>query len=69
MDLLPAVDYDSVMGRSPSEGTDMPTSVRGSGWNEDEEEIGLERGRQVWLINYYKIYNVYMLHAMYSTCA
>lgn len=47
MDLLPAVDYDSVMGRSLSEGTDTPTSVRGSGWNEDEEEIGLERGRQV----------------------
>ncbi|XP_019848853.1 PREDICTED: WD repeat and FYVE domain-containing protein 3-like isoform X2 [Amphimedon queenslandica] len=44
MDLLPAIDYDSIIGRSLSTAPDTPT-IGGSEWNEDDE-VGISEGRQ-----------------------
>ena len=49
MDLLPAIDYDSIIGRSLSDGPDTPT-IGGSDWSEDDE-VGLSEGRQVQVNN------------------
>lgn len=48
MDLLPAIDYDSVMGRSQSNAPDTPT-IGGSEWSEDDD-VGLSEGRQVHVL-------------------